>query len=135
MPTLATPSLGQTLLEPVQVSATSQRSVAARQVMPALPAGCWQRALDPLHWSPVQTLPSLVQAVPAGNFESRGHSPEEPVQTSAGSHSPPDDRHSVPAPATTSPGQVADVPVQVSAVSQIPLEGRHSVDADSNVQS
>jgi hypothetical protein len=42
-------SAGQTVLEPVQVSATSQKSAAARQVAPPFPAGCWQASFVPSH--------------------------------------------------------------------------------------
>src|SRR5207253_1397342 len=42
-------SAGQTVLLPVQVSATSQSPAEARQTVPALPAGCWQALLVPLH--------------------------------------------------------------------------------------
>src|SRR5438094_10475674 len=52
----------QVALAPVQFSARSHRPAAARQAAPALPAGCWQVALVPLHWSRVQGLPSSVQA-------------------------------------------------------------------------
>src|SRR5438445_65979 len=54
--------VGQVALEPVQVSARSHSPAAARQTAPALPAGCWQVELVPLHWSRVQGLPSSVQA-------------------------------------------------------------------------
>jgi hypothetical protein len=42
-------SAGQTVDAPVHVSATSQKPAEARHVTPALPAGCWQVLLDPLH--------------------------------------------------------------------------------------
>src|SRR5438132_1148467 len=58
------PSAGHVALVPVQVSGRSQSPAAARQTVPALPAGCWQVALVPLHWSRVQGLPSSVQAAP-----------------------------------------------------------------------
>ena len=58
-------SLGHVLLLPVHVSATSHPPpAAARHVVPALPAACWQAPLDPVQRSVVQTLPSSVQAVP-----------------------------------------------------------------------
>jgi len=58
-------SLGHVLLLPVHVSATSHPPLAAaRHVVPALPAACWQVPLDPVHRSVVQTFPSSVQAVP-----------------------------------------------------------------------
>src|SRR5207247_2895270 len=58
------PSAGHVALVPVQVSGRSHSPAAARQTVPALPAGCWQVALVPLHWSRVQALPSSVQAAP-----------------------------------------------------------------------
>src|SRR5439155_1638454 len=57
-------SAGQAVLVPVQVSATSHSPAAARHTAPVFPAGCWQVALAPSHWSRVQGLPSAVQAVP-----------------------------------------------------------------------
>src|SRR5206468_228421 len=56
---------GQLVLDPSQLSATSHSPPTARQPAPALPAGCWQVVLVPLHWSRVQGLPSSVQAAPA----------------------------------------------------------------------
>src|SRR2546421_625713 len=50
---------------PGQVSATSHSFAAARHTAPALPAGCWQVVLVPLHLSSVQGLPSSGHAVPA----------------------------------------------------------------------
>src|SRR5437016_959157 len=44
-------SLGQLVLVPVQVSATSHSPALARHRVPALPAGCWQVMLVPSHWS------------------------------------------------------------------------------------
>src|SRR5881398_3381935 len=58
-------SAGQLVLVPSQLSATSHSPPTARQTAPALPAGCWQTVLVPLHWSRVQGLPSSVQAAPA----------------------------------------------------------------------
>src|SRR5207247_2096807 len=67
-------SVGQVMPVPVQVSATSQRPAEARQTVPALPAGCVHAGAPrvPLHTSVVQTLPSSVQAVPAGLTASAG---------------------------------------------------------------
>src|SRR5207249_696758 len=82
-------SAGQLVLVPSQLSATSHPPPAARQPAPALPAGCWQSTLVPLHWSRVQALPSSVQAVPlAFRGPSAGHVALEPVQVSGRSHSP-----------------------------------------------
>jgi hypothetical protein len=57
-------SVGQVADVPVQFSATSHSPVAARQVEPALPGGCWHVVLTPSQWSVVQGFPSSVQAVP-----------------------------------------------------------------------
>src|SRR5437660_1152778 len=82
-------SVGQVVLAAVQVSARSHSAAAARQTAPALPAGCWQSTLVPLHWSRVQALPSSVQAVPlALRGPSAGHVALEPVQVSGRSQSP-----------------------------------------------
>ena len=56
------------MLEPVQVSATSQTPADARHTVPAFPAVCAQLP-DPLHASIVQTFPSLEQAVPLVLFD------------------------------------------------------------------
>src|SRR3989442_1704789 len=82
-------SVGQVALVPVQVSAMSQSPAAARQVAPALPAGCWQVVLVPSHWSRVQGLLSELQPVPLAFLRSVvGQVALEPVQFSARSHSP-----------------------------------------------
>src|SRR3989475_4567183 len=65
-------SVGHVLLVPSQVSSTSQGPADARQVAPALPAGCWHVSLVPLHSSVVHGLPSSVQAVPPAPFASGG---------------------------------------------------------------
>src|SRR5437016_13205195 len=56
--------VGQMVLVPVQLSATSHSFTAARHTVPAVPAGCVQGRVEPLHTSAVQTLPSAVDAVP-----------------------------------------------------------------------
>src|SRR2546422_32109 len=53
-------SVGQLVLDPVQLSARSHSPAAARQTVPALPAGWVQVALVPLQMSMVHTLPSSV---------------------------------------------------------------------------
>ena len=82
-------SVGQAVLEPSQVSATSHSPAAARHAAPAFPAGCVQAGAPtvPSHTSVVQGLPSSVQAVPAALTVSAGHVALEPVQLSATSHS------------------------------------------------
>src|SRR5437899_2767385 len=90
-------SAGQTVLAPVQLSARSQTPAEARHTAPALPAGCWHAPTEPLHWSSVQGLPSSAQAVPDGLITSAGQVVLEPVQVSAGSHTPVEARHTVPA--------------------------------------
>jgi hypothetical protein len=123
------PSVGQVVEEPVQVSATSHSPTAARQTVPALPAGCWQMTALPSHWSLVQRLPSSVQAVPLTFLASAGQLADEPVQVSARSHSPADARQTVAAEAKPSAGQVVLVPVQTSATSQKPADARQTVPA------
>jgi len=88
-------SLGHVVLVPVQVSVASHSSTAARHSAPALPAGCWQELLVPLHWSSVQGLVSAVQAVPDAFLASVGQVVLDPVQVSATSHSPAPARQTV----------------------------------------
>src|SRR5207245_4565797 len=76
-------SVGQVVLVPVQLSATSHSPAAARHTAPALPAGCWQAALAPSHWSRVQGLVSAVQAVPLALKTSVGQMVLDPSQVSA----------------------------------------------------
>src|SRR5438876_563634 len=66
------PSVGHSVLDPVQLSGTSHGPAAARQSAPGLPAGCWQAALLPLHWSSVQGFVSAVQGVPDAALASAG---------------------------------------------------------------
>jgi hypothetical protein len=56
------PSAGQFVDTPSQVSAMSQTPPAARQTLPALPAGCVQTPA-PLQTSRVQALLSVAQAL------------------------------------------------------------------------
>jgi len=108
-------SVGQVVLVPVQFSAKSHSSAAARHWAPALPAGCWHELLVPLHWSSVQGLVSAVQAVPDGFLVSDGHVVLVPVQVSTASHSPAAARQVAPAlPAGCV--QVALVPLHMSTV-------------------
>jgi hypothetical protein len=110
----------------VHVSSTSHTPADPRQIAPALPAGCWQAALTPLHSSRLQGFPSEVHPVPAGSFASGGHVGPVPGQFSAGSQSPFDDRHSLVVGAKASTGQTVLVPVQVSSTSQTPAAARHT---------
>src|SRR5215831_17237968 len=105
---------GQVVLVPVQVSATSHGPAEARQIVPALPAGCVHVTRVPLHTSAVHGFPSSVHAVPEGCRASAGQAALEPVQVSATSHSPADGRHTVVAGANPSAGHAAEPPVQVS---------------------
>src|SRR3989442_742251 len=90
-------SVGQVVLVPVQVSATSHSPAAARHTVPAFPAGCVQVLVLPSHWSRVQGFVSGVQAVPAGCLASVGQGGLAPVPGSATSHSPAAARHTAPA--------------------------------------
>jgi len=108
-------SAGHVVLVPVHASATSQSPAAERHTVPACPAGCWHRALEPSHWSSVQMLASAVQAVPLVFLSSAGQvCPATPVHASVMSHSPAAARQSVPPGATTSAGQVVFDPSQLS---------------------
>src|SRR5437762_2861518 len=85
------------IVAPGQVSATSHSFAVTRHTVPALPAGCWHELLVPLHWSTVQGLLSVVQAVPDGFLASDGHEVLVPVQNSTASHSPAAARQGAPA--------------------------------------
>jgi len=122
-------SAGHTVLVPLQFSATSQTPAGARHSVPALPAGCWQVLLVPLHRSLLHGLPSSVQAVPFGTFASAEQFGPLPGQKSSRSHSPAEPRQSVVAGSKASAGQMVLVPVQLSATSQTPATPRHSVPA------
>src|SRR5207249_11040035 len=120
---------GQVALVPVQASATSHTPAAGRQTAPAFPAGCWHSALAPSHWSSVQGLPSLVHALPAGDFASAGQLGPVPVQVSCGSHSPAEARHTTVEGWKPSAGQVVVVPVEGPAALEEPAEARRAVPA------
>src|SRR5205809_738721 len=112
-------SVGQLVLVPVQLSATSHSPATAWHSAPAFPAGCVQELVLPSHWSRVQGLVSGVQAVPLGCLASVGQVVLVPVQLSATSHSPAAARHTAPAfPAGCV--QVALVPLQTSRVQTLP---------------
>src|SRR5439155_837407 len=96
---------------------------------PLLPAGCWQASLEPSHSSVLHGLPSSVQAVPAGLLASAGHVADDPVQCSAGSHSPAENRQVVVAGSNASAGHVVLVPVQFSSTSPPPARGRPAAPA------
>src|SRR5437773_925453 len=126
-------SVGQEVLVPVQLSATSHSPAAARHIVPAFPAGCWQVALVPLQVAVVQTLPSSVQAVPVALKASVGQAVLVPVQVSTTSHSPATARHTAPAfPAgcwqvTLEPSHCSRVQGLVSAVQEVPADFLASV--------
>jgi len=117
-------SAGHVVLDPVHVSASSHSPAGGRHTAPALPAGCWQASLEPSHSSVLHGLPSSVHAVPAALFASAGQLAADPVQFSAGSHSPADGRHVVVAGSKASVGQTLLVPGQLSATSQGPAAAR-----------
>src|SRR5437667_208828 len=107
------------LVAPGQVSATSHSFAAERHTTPALPAGCVQVALVPLHTSAVQGSPSSVQAVLLGWKALVGQVELVPVQLSVTSHSLTAARHTVPAfPAGCV--HVALVPLHTSVVHTLP---------------
>ena len=70
----------------------------------------------------MQVVPEELKAFP-------GHTALDPVQFSAGSHSPVEARHSVALDWNPSAGQLVLDPVQVSATSQTPAEARQVVPA------
>src|SRR5205823_11709624 len=107
-------SAGHTVLEPVQVSSTSQKPAAARQTVPAFPAGCWQSLVLPSHSSRLHGLPSSVHAVPADVLASAGQLALVPAQFSPGSHSPAEARPTVVDDSKASSGDAMLEPVQVS---------------------
>src|SRR5439155_1719962 len=111
---------GQAVLVPVQVSSTSQSPAAGRQTAPACPAGCSPASCVPSLSLRVPLPLSSVHAVPAGSFASPGQVALEPVQCSAGSHSPAEARQTVVEGLKALGGHVVLVPVQVSATSQSP---------------
>src|SRR5207248_3267032 len=119
-------SFGQTVLVPVQLSATSQTPATARHSVPACPAGCWQPLLVPSHSSLLQGFPSSVHAVPAGTLSSAGQAGPVPGQLSAASHSPATPRQRVVAGSKASGGQVSLDPSQVSATSHTSAVGRQT---------
>src|SRR5439155_4154586 len=122
-------SVGQVVLAPVQVSATSHSFTAARQTAPAFPAGCEHVALVPLQTSLVQGLLSGVQAVPLGWKRLVGQVALDPVQVSAKSHPPAAVRQTVLLDAKPSAGQLVLTPSQVSAMSHTPTTARQTVPA------
>ena len=88
-------SAGHVVLEPVHVSVWSHSPAVGRHVAPAFPAGCWQALLEPSHSSRLHGLPSLLHEVPAALLASAGQLAADPLQFSAGSHSPADGRQTV----------------------------------------
>jgi len=79
--------------------------------------------------SAVQGFPSSVHGVPDADLSSAGHVAEVPVQFSAGSHSPADDRQTRVDGSKASAGHVVLVPSHVSSTSHVPAEGRQTVPA------
>jgi len=74
-----------------------------------------------------------VQLVDADAKPSAGHAPDVPVQVSATSHWPAEDRHTVLEDAKPSAAHVALEPVQFSATSQSPAAARQTVAEDLKV--
>src|SRR5437773_49097 len=120
-------SVGQVVLVPVQLSATSHSAAAGRDTARAFRAGCEHVALEPLQTSVVHALPSSVQPVPLAFKASAGQAVLVPVQVSARSHSPAAARQTVPAALRASAGQVALVPVQFSVASHRSTVARQTV--------
>src|SRR5207247_2352037 len=99
---------------------------AARQTAPASPAGCWQASCVPSHSSRLQGLPSSVHAVPAGSFASPGQVALEPVQCSAGSHSPAEARQTVVEGSKALAGQAVLVRAEERCAGQAPAAAAHT---------
>src|SRR5947199_300108 len=118
-------SAGQVVATPSHVSATSQAPTAARQTVPAFPAGCWHVGPLPPQTSLVQIWPSSVQGL-AGANTSWGQAALEPVHVSATSHSPADARHTVVPGRKPSAGHASEMPSHASATSHGPAAGRQT---------
>src|SRR5207244_1757327 len=122
-------SAGQTVLDPVQFSSTSQTPAAARHTAPAFPAGCWQSLLLPSHSSRLHGLPSSVHAVPAELFASAGQLAPVRLQCSAGAHSCAESRQTVLDDLKASAGQTVLDPVHPSRRSSALAAARHTAPA------
>src|SRR6185436_8480510 len=96
LPLALSASAGQLVLRPVQVSARSHSPYAARQVVPAFPAGCVHVPL-PLQVSAEHTTPSSVHAAPLGAKAFPGQVVLVPSQVSVRSHSSAAARQTTPA--------------------------------------
>jgi hypothetical protein len=115
--------LGHAAEFPVQTVVVSQSPADVWQVAPALPAGCWQEAVVPLHVSIVQAFPSSVHAVPFA-LSPLGHAVELPEQVFAVSHSPPEEWHVAPElPAGC--WHAVLVPLHASVVQTLPSGGQN----------
>src|SRR5207249_1104645 len=136
-------SVGQVVLVPVQLSATSHSPAAARHSAPAFPTGSaegvvplalkasvGQAVVTPSQVSARSHSPAAArQTVPAALSASAGQVALVPVQFSAASHRSTAARQTVLDDRKPSAGQVVLVPVQVSAASQGPATARHTVPA------
>src|SRR3989441_530400 len=124
-------SVGQAVLVPVQVSATSHSAAAARQTVPAaLMTSAGQLAPVPVQFSAAShTSTAARQTVLEDRKVSLGQVALVPVQFSATSHTPAEARQTVLEDRKVSVGQVVLVPVQVSATSQTPADVRHPAPA------
>src|SRR5207302_9347071 len=81
------------------------------------------------HSSRLHGLPSLLHEVPAALLASAGQLAADPLQFSAGSHSPADGRQTVLAGSKALTGHTVLVPVQFSSTSQGPAAARHTAPA------
>src|SRR6266404_2411970 len=122
-----TASAGHVAPEPVQFSAMSQASTAARHtVLWSLKASAGQSALDPVQASATSQSPAAarhsVPALPAGCWQASF----VPSQVSV-VHGLPSSVHAVPLCCFASVGHAALEPVQLSATSHSPPAARHTV--------
>src|SRR5438477_327191 len=113
---------GQAVVVPVQNSSVSQTPAAARQMVPAVPAGWVAASVSPSPTARVETLVSSVHGLSTGFLLSAGQAALVPVQNSGRSHSPPAARHEVVFGRNRSGGQLLPTPSQNSSVSQTPAE-------------
>src|SRR5438445_71834 len=122
-------SAGQVALDPVQFSAASQRSTAARQtVLVGLKASVGQVVLVPVQFSATSHSPAAARhtapALPAGWVQVA----LVPLHTSV-VHALPSSVQVVPLAFKRSVGQAVVTPSQVSAKSHSPAAARHTVPA------
>jgi len=127
---VANPSVGQSLLVPLQLSATSHCPADARHCVPAPSFASFGQAFAvPSHASTASQTPAAARhCVPADFTASAGHAALEPVQVSATSQVSVAARQTVPAlpagcvQATPVPSQISRVQTLPSSVQAVPAD-------------